>query len=360
MFLKRFFLFMALVIGACGGAWGAVDPRPSGVCVAGTLGTDNVPSGETEGIYNTSTGQGINAHYIVYFDNASSAVPGECNDNVSAMANSIKSIEAQLNGILLFATADKTGTTENNVTLAQGRLTAVKNALSTARVTSALYDCTSDSDGPCASFAAGDQPWEEGSQFQGRAVYIFLIYNENPVGQSVNICNNTVRDALTGLLSKLAGYKAEVSAAETKLQDLIEFCEGGKPNAGQNDVNDFENKLKALLGALPSDLGELEYFKSELEGLNLQLKVARVQAIYAGLSTGGSVWKNTDGKFNSYRLMADSTGAVVLGTAGALLSSHLIKKAQVKEGFEDLQCTIGGQLVANWGDEFLPRVTFVQ
>ena len=107
-------------------------------------------------------------------------------------------------------------------------------------------------------------------------------------------------------------------------------------------------------------MGTLTGFENELKDLKLQLKVARVQAIYAGLSTGGSVWKNKEGKFNAYRLMADSTGAVVLGTAGALLSSHLIKKAQVKEGFEDLQCTIGGQLVANWGDEFLPRVTFVQ
>ena len=29
-----------------------------------------------------------------------------------------------------------------------------------------------------------------------------------------------------------------------------------------------------------------------------------------------------------------------------------MKKHQVEDGFEDLKCTIGGQPVAGWGDEF--------
>lgn len=67
---------------------------------------------------------------------------------------------------------------------------------------------------------------------------------------------------------------------------------------------------------------------------------------------GVSKWKNAQGKFNTARLASDMTAGVVLGTAGALITSHLVKKHQVEDGFEDLQCTIGGQTVANWGDEF--------
>lgn len=65
-----------------------------------------------------------------------------------------------------------------------------------------------------------------------------------------------------------------------------------------------------------------------------------------------SVWKNKEGKFNTARLASDSIAGVVLGTAGGLITSSVVKKNQVKNGFEDIQCVIGGQVVADWGDEF--------
>ncbi len=65
-----------------------------------------------------------------------------------------------------------------------------------------------------------------------------------------------------------------------------------------------------------------------------------------------SVWKDEEGKFNTARLASDSIAAVVLGTTGALVTSHVVKKNQVENGFEDIKCTIGGQTVADWGDEF--------
>ena len=65
-----------------------------------------------------------------------------------------------------------------------------------------------------------------------------------------------------------------------------------------------------------------------------------------------SKWKTADGKFNTARLASDSIAGVVLGTAGGLITSNVVKKHQVEDGFEDLQCVIGGQTVAGWGDEF--------
>ena len=56
--------------------------------------------------------------------------------------------------------------------------------------------------------------------------------------------------------------------------------------------------------------------------------------------------------FNTARLASDSIAAVVLGTAGGLITSSVMKKNQVEDGFEDLKCVIGGQPVAGWGDEF--------
>ena len=65
-----------------------------------------------------------------------------------------------------------------------------------------------------------------------------------------------------------------------------------------------------------------------------------------------SAWKNAEGNFNTARLASDSIAGVVLGTTGALVTSTVVKKNQVENGFEDIQCTIGGQTVAQWGDEF--------
>ncbi len=78
--------------------------------------------------------------------------------------------------------------------------------------------------------------------------------------------------------------------------------------------------------------GELEY----LDGLKLKL----------------SVWRDADGNFNTARLASDSIAGVVLGTAGGVITSKIVKKNQIKNGFEELKCTIGGQVVATYGDEF--------
>lgn len=76
-----------------------------------------------------------------------------------------------------------------------------------------------------------------------------------------------------------------------------------------------------------------------------------LNAIRSGFDV--SVWKNEEGKFNTARLVSDSVAGVVLGTAGGLITSNIVKKNQVESGFENIQCTVGGQSVANWGDEFM-------
>lgn len=68
--------------------------------------------------------------------------------------------------------------------------------------------------------------------------------------------------------------------------------------------------------------------------------------------TKANKWRNKDGEFNTARLASDMTAGVVLGTAGALITSNLVKKSQVESGFEDIKCHISGQAVAEFGDEF--------
>lgn len=82
--------------------------------------------------------------------------------------------------------------------------------------------------------------------------------------------------------------------------------------------------------------------------------VESLKSVVDGLEV--SKWKSADGSFNTARLVSDMTAGVVLGTAGALITSNVVKKQQIEDGFEDLSCTVGGQTVAEYGDEFVVGV----
>lgn len=73
---------------------------------------------------------------------------------------------------------------------------------------------------------------------------------------------------------------------------------------------------------------------------------------FASAESEASVWKDSEGKFNTARLASDLTAGVVLGTVGGVVSGVVIKKKQVEKGFEVLHCAVGGQKIADWGDEF--------
>ena len=85
-----------------------------------------------------------------------------------------------------------------------------------------------------------------------------------------------------------------------------------------------------------------------------EIKKARekLDAFFKKVDSDRSVWKNADGSFNAVRLASDLTSGVVLGTVGGVVSGILIKKSQVEKGFDALNCTVGGQKIADWGDEF--------
>lgn len=92
---------------------------------------------------------------------------------------------------------------------------------------------------------------------------------------------------------------------------------------------------------------------TEEAGKNVEQAITELNAIIGKDNLPkANKWRDADGNFNTARLASDVTAGVVLGTAGALITSHLVKKHQVSEGFEDIQCTISGQTVAGFGDEF--------
>jgi len=140
-------------------------------------------------------------------------------------------------------------------------------------------------------------------------------------------------DGTTGAM--LMGNACRCTYSETRLvmEGTFGHCVCSDPNKelkgsvceyGQSYIAKFEKTIREVRGRLDSVMGT---FKE-------------------------SVWKDEDGNFNTARLASDSIAGVVLGTTGGLVTSKLVKKNQLKKGFEAIQCSIGGQTNASYGDEF--------
>ncbi len=117
---------------------------------------------------------------------------------------------------------------------------------------------------------------------------------------------------------------------------------GGSSNENEGDGNNNDSDITVTISCKPGD-----------QSCQTTDIFAQIDSfIGSKFSEKSYVWKNDDGKFNTARLASDSIAGVVLGTVGGVITSNIIKKNQIENGFEDLKCTIGGQTVASYGDEF--------
>lgn len=163
----------------------------------------------------------------------------------------------------------------------------------------------------------------------------FEIDQTNGTGKCIT--NEVIVPQCDGVTAKLnpATNKCECIIAETSLNADGVSC----------SCTDANKKIKN---------GKCEYTEEYL----ISLKVKQIREIRGRLNSimNGfkvSVWKNAEGEFNTARLASDSIAGVVLGTVGGVVTSKVVKKNQLKKGFEAIQCSIGGQTVADYGDEFV-------
>ena len=132
--------------------------------------------------------------------------------------------------------------------------------------------------------------------------------------------------------------------------NIIDMCNGDNINI--ETVNNLYATLQTLVADASAVQQTVDTDTVDINVLSAQITTASatLQSITDGLRV--NKWRNEEGKFNTSRLLSDSIAGVVLGTAGGLITSSVVKKSQVSDGFEDMQCTVGGQVVAGWGDEF--------
>ena len=158
----------------------------------------------------------------------------------------------------------------------------------------------------------------------------------------------TQTDCDENMISIVTQYQvqyADNTEITSIVTNIIDMCNGDNINI------ETVNNLYATLQTLVAD-ASVDTDTVDINVLSAQITTASatLQSITDGLRV--NKWRNEEGKFNTSRLLSDSIAGVVLGTAGGLITSSVVKKSQVSDGFEDMQCTVGGQVVAGWGDEF--------
>ena len=162
----------------------------------------------------------------------------------------------------------------------------------------------------------------------------------------------TCADKLVSEL-KLVLTECDNSELSILVQQFVTLCQSGITREQYNAL--YSQVIGLIEEKCPSILEQDENDKDENVTTETNVEIikgadAALNAIFADFDV--SVWRDAEGKFNTARLASDSIAAVVLGTAGGLITSSVMKKHQVEDGFEDLQCTVGGQPVAGYGDEF--------
>lgn len=294
--------------------------------VLSTFGANSFAATETNKCYDT-TKSGID--YTVYFENdrpkekddagktyrqLNQASKANCIDNLESTLGKIRA-ENEDNCIILLGTADKTndGIQNYNTKLSIRRVAMVYQMLTDAISNN---DCVRAFAGGASNSYFGDNV-NYGQDYEERVVRIIVTKKDiTPPPQieeiTLNITNNITNNTTNSLT---AITSVNVNYDDSQLQT---------------------QQKRTEIGLIISELGRMND------------------------SFGRSHWKTASGNFNGARLASDSIAGVVLGTAGGLITSNIIKKNQIRSGFEDLQCVIGGQVVADYNDEFTTRINLHQ
>lgn len=179
-------------------------------------------------------------------------------------------------------------------------------------------------------------------------VKVFIGGESNAATETPESGSNPTERAIRIVVKQANDYTPPIEYHEVNLTNNIDIT--------NNTTNNSHNSLTSITSI------NVNYDDSQLQA---QQKRSEIGLIISELSRmndsfGRSHWKTANGNFNGARLASDSIAGVVLGTAGGLITSNIIKKNQLRSGFEDLQCVIAGQVVADYNDEFTTRINLQQ
>lgn len=287
--------------------------------------------------------------------------------DMSELKNWLSELESEIGSIMIYGSADRQrrdGKPDNNVILSQRRAQwAIDNIVPNSFKQYCSFGATQSQ--KCQVHAMGDADDYANSSDNGarnsnasaRAVHVYVIFREAKCEQDTMDNINQTKETLTQIQSKYADKADKINEALGIISDLNIICtkDGDSLYASESKkysrlLSELGTILVNLAKTIPgiSMLIQQSNFSAMFSTADIDLYYSRIQ----GLMGNRSVWRNTEGRFNTARLASDSIAGVVLGTIGGIVTSKLVKKNQLKQGFEDLSCNVGGQRVADYGDTF--------
>lgn len=348
--------------------------------------------GDSEGggaVYNFTGG-------AIYFDNGQSTIPTECKNEVDELLDKIAKDKNDIKTVFLFAATDGVGPDKDNHELSVKRLKTVKAELDKRKIPTCNIGDDGRPTGPCANLPLGEElmydddglPYPNQSLWDFRFVNMHIIYKED-------MCDNHTKGTIETLIKladkhNLTDIKTKLTEAQTTcnnqndlllhsqretimeaIQEAVEKLPAPEINSNTNvkqsacklfgDKTTYNENTKTCTcneaNKIPdfSTLTCVDKTTTNIDGTVYNTTAELIDGFVMlrnGIIGDKTVWKNADGSFNTSRLISDSIAGVVLGTAGGLITSNVVKKNQLSNGLENIMCTIGGQPVASYGDEF--------
>lgn len=285
-------------------------------------------------------------------------------------AKFLSDYEDNIGSVLVMGSADTKradGKPNKNIKLSMERAEwVVEHMLPTNIAKECHYDGIET--GKCTVFAMGDandyakSDGARNANANERAARIYVILRQ-PTCQQADIDKaKDMRKVLETVKSssKYQAYKEKIENALSIIAELDTLCDkaGKRLDASESQKNTrLWRELASIMLELGKSITEIQLINNQLNISQTTVSNTEINAYYSRLnkirdSLKVSAWRDAEGKFNTARLASDSIAGVVLGTVGGIVTSKLVKKNQLKKGFEDLSCNVGGQKVADYGDTF--------
>lgn len=293
--------------------------------------------------------QGQNSKIQLFFDKGSSTAIGlhdGCEAEYRKIYSDLKKVAGDVEELVFIGSADEQNASGHfdNRDLAERRAEYAHQVIGGGF--SYMKYVTGDEDARTWS------PTIDNQMFRAVNVYVVWRLAKCPPEFVNNL--GKYEQELTSAISKYPNEKAKLEKALAGVKEAKGICKSGKTLVASQVERLLD--VYGLLVIAGNIVPEVHITNTEV-GIDILRVESNIDAQYSSIARlrgelGLSEWRDENGNFNTARLLSDSVAGVVLGTVGGIVTSKLVKKNQLKKGFEDLSCTVGGQRVADYGDDF--------
>ena len=304
--------------------------------------------------------------YVIYFENDKPKISKECKAEVQKISDAIEQLNPDdVSAIIIIGSASNTASDPHDTALSVGRIATAHELIENANpaLGKKLKDCdTQLPDDECNEIAAGHANASRTNNGKTGILRQVDIYIRWALAACTPELRKDIKQYLAMIDEEIDGGNKDKALTEfkSKLEAAQKACGDEKHQMLKSEEKKIQDLLTHTLQhydfkyATATASQTVTVYMEDYTASNYATLINNAYAQISSMAStfDRSVWRNANGEFNTSRLVSDTVAGVVLGTAGGIITSNIIKKNQLNNGYEDLQCTIGGQVVAGYDDQF--------